>query len=295
MKSLSLFLNNSWVEIRKTFRILRRNRSGFIGLIMLVFLVLMSFVGPFIFPPEDSANVELIYNPPSWDHPLGTDFQGRDNLIQVINGGQDIMIVAFLAGIITTLIAVLVGSLSAFLGGWVDSLLMEVVNIWLTVPHFPLLAVLATLIKLDSPWLLALLLAMLSWAGLARQIRSQVLSLRKRDYVEAAVALGMPTRHIIFKEMLPNMMSYILIALVFSMTSAIFQQTGLVFLGLVPFSSANWGVMLSLAYAKGAIFQIDAAWNIIAPVLAIALFELSLVMLARSMDELFNPRLRTEV
>ena len=79
------------------------------------------------------------------------------------------------------------------------------------------------------------------------------------------------------------------------MTSAIFQQTGLVFLGLVPFSGANWGVMLSLAYAKGAMFQADAAWNIISPVLAIALFELSLVMLARSMDELFNPRLRTEV
>lgn len=295
MNSSNSFLNRSWIEIRKTFKILRRNRTGFIGLILLVFMVLMSFIGPFLFPPETEANISLIYNPPSWEHPLGTDFQGRDNLIQVINGGQDIMIVAFLAGIMTTLIAVIVGSLSAFLGGWVDSLLMEIVNIWLTVPHFPLLAVLATLIKLDSPWLLALLLSMLSWAGLSRQIRSQVLSLRKRDYVEAAVALGMPTRHIIFKEMLPNMMSFILIALVFSMTSAIFQQTGLVFLGLVPFSSANWGVMLSLAYAKGAIFQIDAAWNIIAPVGAIALFELSLVMLARSMDELFNPRLRTEV
>jgi peptide/nickel transport system permease protein len=295
MNTSNTFLSRSWIEIRKTFKILRRNRTGFIGLILLVFMVLMSFVGPFIFPPEKEANISLIYNPPSWEHPLGTDFQGRDNLIQVINGGQDIMIVAFLAGIMTTLIAVIVGSISAFLGGWVDSLLMEIVNIWLTVPHFPLLAVLATLITLDSPWLLALLLAMLSWAGLSRQIRSQVLSLRKRDYVEAAVALGMPMRHIIFKEMLPNMMSFILIALVFSMTSAIFQQTGLVFLGLVPFSSANWGVMLSLAYAKGAIFQIDAAWNIIAPVGAIALFELSLVMLARSMDELFNPRLRTEV
>lgn len=295
MNSFNAYLKRSWIELSKTFKILRRNRTGFIGLILLVFMVLMSFIGPFFFPAEKEANVTKIYNPPSWEHPLGTDFQGRDNLLQVINGGQDIMIVAFLAGIMTTLIAVIVGSVSAFLGGWVDSLLMEIVNIWLTVPHFPLLAVLATLITLDSPWLLALLLALLSWAGLSRQIRSQVLSLRKRDYVEAAVALGMPMRHIIFREMLPNMMSFILIALVFSMTSAIFQQTGLVFLGLVPFSSANWGVMLSLAYAKGAIFQIDAAWNIIAPVGAIALFELSLVMLARSMDELFNPRLRTEV
>lgn len=295
MNGLTASLRRSWIEFQKTFKILRRNTTGFIGLLLLIFLVVMSFFGPLVFPPEMEANVDLIYTSPSWEHPLGTDFQGRDNLLQVVNGGQDIMIVAFLAGIITTLIAVVVGSLSAFLGGWVDSFLMEVVNLWLTVPHFPLLAVLATLIKLDSPWLLALLLSVLSWAGLARQIRSQVLTLRNRDYVEAAVALGMPTSHIIFKEMLPNMMSYILIALVFSMTSAIFQQTGLVFLGLVPFSGANWGVMLSLAYAKGAMFQADAAWNIISPVLAIALFELSLVMLARSMDELFNPRLRTEV
>jgi peptide/nickel transport system permease protein len=95
--------------------------------------------------------------------------------------------------------------------------------------------------------------------------------------------------------MLPNMMSYIAISLVFAMTSAIYQQTGLVFLGLVPFSSANWGVMLSLAYSKGAMYQSQAAWNLISPVAAIALFELSLVMLARSLDEIFNPRLRTEV
>jgi peptide/nickel transport system permease protein len=283
------------VELGKTWRLIRRNPSGLIGLILLVVMVLVTFLGPLVIPPANKANVKEIYQGPSWKHPLGTDFQGRDNLVQVVYGGKDIMIIAFLAGLMTTLIAVLVGGLSAFVGGALDSFLMEVVNIWLTVPHFPLLAVLATLVKLDSPWLLALLLALLSWPGLARQVRSQVLSLRRRDYVQAAVALDMGTPHIIFREMLPNMMSYIAISLVFAMTSAIYQQTGLVFLGLVPFSSANWGVMLSLAYAKGAMYQAQAAWNLISPVAAIALFELALVMLARSLDEIFNPRLRTEV
>ncbi len=295
MNQAGTLISDTFAELRRSFRLLRRNPSGLIGLILLVAMVLMAFVGPLIIPAETKANVKAIYQGPSWEHPLGTDFQGKDNLIQIIHGGKDIMIIAFLAGLMTTAIAVLVGGLSAFAGGAVDSFLMQVVDIWLTVPQFPLLAVLATLVRLDSPWLLALLLALLSWPGLARQIRSQVLSLRRRDYVEAAVALDMGTSHIIFREMLPNMMSYIAISLVFAMTSAIYQQTGLVFLGLVPFSSANWGVMLSLAYAKGAIYQAEAAWNVLAPVGAIALFELSLVMLARSLDELFNPRLRTEV
>ena len=295
MNKLREFLFDTWTEFRRTMRLLSRNPSGLIGLILLLFMIAVSFIGPLVVPANTGANVKQIYQGPSWSHPLGTDFQGKDNLVQIVYGGKDIMIVAFLAGLITTLIAVVIGAMAAFVGGALDSFLMELVNIWLTVPQFPLLAVLATLVRLDSPWLLAMLLALLSWPGLARQIRSQVLSLRKRDYVQAAVALDLGTPHIIFREMLPNMMSYIAISLVFSMTSAIYQQTGLVFLGLVPFSSANWGVMLSLAYSKGAIYQAQSAWNVLSPVFAIALFELSLVMLARSLEELFNPRLRTEV
>lgn len=289
------FFTDTWISLRRTFRLLARNKSGMIGIILLIIIILVSFAGPLFVKPVEKANVKEIYQGPSWQHPLGTDFQGKDNLVQVVYGGKDIMIVAFLAGLMTTFFAVVIGALAAFVGGLVDSLLMQLVDIWLTIPQFPLLAVVATLIKLDSPWLLALLLALLSWPGLARQIRAQVLSLRRREYVEAASALDLGTPHIIFRELLPNMMSYIAISLVFSMTSAIYQQTGLVFLGLVPFSSANWGVMLSLAYAKGAMFQVNSAWNIISPILAIALFELSLVMLARSLDELFDPRLRTEV
>jgi peptide/nickel transport system permease protein len=295
MNAFTEWLSHIWVETRKTFRILRRNPSGLVGLILLVIMVAVAFLGPLFVKEQDTADVSMIYKGPSWEHPLGTDYSGRDNFIQLVYGGKDIMIVAFVAGLISTGIAIIVGSFSAFMGGWVDGLLMEVVNVWLTVPHFPLLAVLAVLVKLDSPMLLALVLAFLGWAGQARMIRAQVLTLRRRDYVEAAVGLGMGTPHILFRELLPNMMSFILISLVFAMTSAITQQTGLVFLGLMPFSSANWGVMLSLAYARGAMYQTDALWNLLTPVGAIALFEVSLVLFSRSLDELFNPRLRTEV
>jgi peptide/nickel transport system permease protein len=199
------------------------------------------------------------------------------------------------AGAISTAIAVFLGGLSALLGGLVDSGIVGLADIVLTIPPFPLLAVLAGLVKLDSVLLLALILAALAWPSLTLAIRAQVLSLRERDFVEAARALDLGTRHIIFREIMPNMMSYIAISLIFAMTSAIYSQVGLVLLGLVPFSGTNWGVMLSLAWTRGAIFFRDSLWYIMSPVVAIALFQLALISMTRSLEEIFNPRLRTSV
>ncbi|HRE26280.1 MAG TPA: ABC transporter permease [Anaerolineales bacterium] len=176
-----------------------------------------------------------------------------------------------------------------------DSLLMELVNIWLTIPKFPLLAVLATVLALKDVVTLSVLMAVLEWPALARQVRSQVLSLKNRDYVEAAVMLDLGTPRIIFRELLPNMMSFVAISTIFAMTHAIYQQTGLVFLGIVPYSSANWGVMISAAERRGVLFNPQAAWSILAPMAAIVIFQLALVSFARSLDEVFNPRLRTSV
>jgi len=279
----------------KTLKILSRNKMGLFGFIMAITIVLVSFVGPVIWPPEDSANVEEINQGVSANHWLGTDFQGQDNLRKVVNGGKDIVTIAFLTGILSMLIAVVVGSFSAFVGGKVDSVLMELVNVWLTIPKFPLLAVLATVLRLNDVITLSVLMAILDWPGLSRQVRSQVLSLKRRDYVEAATMLDLGTPNIIFRELLPNMMSFIAISTIFEMTHAIYQQTGLVFLGIVPYSSANWGVMISAAERRGVLYNPQAAWSIMAPMGAIVLFQLALVSFARSLDEVFNPRLRTSV
>ncbi|MGE5263610.1 MAG: ABC transporter permease [Acidobacteriota bacterium] len=288
------FLATILRESYKTFILLSRNRIGLFGFITALAIVLISFFGPIIWPPETSANVADINKGISSTHWLGTDFQGQDNLRKVVNGGKEIVTVAFLTGVIATLIAVVVGSFSAFVGGGVDSLLMELVNIWLTIPKFPLLAVLATVIKLDTITL-SLLIAFLDWPGLARQVRSQVLSLKQRDYIEAATMLDLGMRNIIFHELLPNIMPFIAIATISTMTFAIYQQTGLVFLGIVPYSSANWGVMITAAQLRGVLFNPQAMWSILAPIGAIVLFQLSLVSFARSLDQVFNPRLRTSV
>jgi peptide/nickel transport system permease protein len=291
MDTLTRILN----EAGRTLRLIARNPIGLIGLIMLIFFVTVSFLGPLVVPPEDEAHLEEINLGPSLTHPLGTDFQGKDNVRLLVYGGKEIMIIAFVAGLLTMVIAVAVGSFSAYVGGRIDTLLMEVTNIWLTVPRFIVLIVIAASLKLTNAWTLAVLLAFLAWPGFARQVRAQILSLRNREYVEAARLLDMGTVHIIFNEMVPNMMPFITTGLILAMTSAIYQQTGLVFLGLVPFSGSNWGVLLSLAFAKGAIYDPEAMWSVLAPMFAIILFQLSLIWFSRSTEEVFNPRLRTGV
>jgi len=269
-----------------------RNKIGFVGFLMFIGFVLLTTVGPKLVPEANRADLTAIYQPPSREHPMGTDSQGKDIWAQIVHGGLDILEMALLTGVISTFIGITLGSLSALIGGRLDSFLTTLADVWLTIPRFPLLAVLATLIQLKSMLTLALILSVLSWAGLYRAIRAQVFSLKERDYVEAAIGLDMGMRHIIFSEVMPNMMSYIAISFTFAMTAAIYAQVGLVFLGLVPLTR-NWGVMINLAWTQGAIFFRDSVYFIMMPVTAIALFQLSIVWMSRSLEEVFNPRLRS--
>ncbi|HEY9076582.1 MAG TPA: ABC transporter permease [Anaerolineaceae bacterium] len=282
-------------DLWRFLKIMAHNKVGFIGFLGIIGFILLTFVGPYFVPLSMDTQITKIYKPPSAEHILGTDFQGRDIWMQIVHGGKDVLIVAFLTGVISTTIAVTLGSLSAVLSGWFDWIIMWITDIFLTIPNFPLLAVIAVFVKLTNVWALALILSLLAWPSLTRSVRAQVLSLKQRDYVEAARTLDLGIRHIIFSEILPNMMSYIAISLVFSMTSAIYAQVALVFLGLVPFASNNWGVMLSLSWARGALYYKDSLLNIMAPVMAIAFFQLALVWMTRSLEEIFNPRLRTSV
>ncbi len=288
-------IDNFFHNITTVLRVIARNRVGFVGFLVVIGFVLLSLVGPYFVKLDLKTDVSQIYQTPSWTHPLGTDHQGRDIWSQIVHGGRDILYVAFLAGLLSTLIAVTFGSLTALAGGVVDSVIMTITDIVLTIPQFPLLAVLAGFVRLNSLTLLAVLLAVLGWPTLLRAVRSQVLSLKERDYVEAAVALDMGLRHIIFSEIMPNMMSYIVISLTLAMTGAIYAQVGLIFLGLVPMSGQNWAVMIQLAWVRGAIFFKDSIYYIMSPVLAIAFFQLALVSMTRSLEEVFNPRLRVGV
>lgn len=244
---------------------------------------------------NDPTNANLVVSDAQLGTPhlLGTDTQGRDIFSHIVNGGTSLIMTAVLAGFFSTIIAVVLGSTAALLGGAIDNLLTSIANFVLTIPAFPLLVVLAALIKLDNPVLLAVLIAALSWPVLMRAIRSQVLSLRERDYVEAAVALDLGLRHIILREILPNMMSFVAINFIFAVTSAMYQQVGLIFLGMAPINDYTWGVMLYFGRTRGTLFSADSASMVLSPVVAIAMFQVSMVLFARALEEMFDPRLRT--
>ena len=228
-------------------------------------------------------------------HLLGTDTQGRDIASHMVHGGEILILTALIGGVIATLIALFFGSLSALVGGVIDKVFTALANLFLAIPQFILLVVLAGMIRFDSTLYLGVIIGLLIWPALLRAIRAQVLSLRERDFVEAARSLGLGTNHIIFREILPNMSSYVLINLIFSITIAMYFQIGLVVLGLAPISDYTWGVMIYFGRSRGTLYNPDGASMALSPVLAIALFQVCLVLFARAVEEVFDPRLRAAV
>jgi peptide/nickel transport system permease protein len=269
-----------------------RNKVGFAGFLVVTTIVLVSFVGPIFVPEDETVQVSQIYQSPSLSHPLGTDSEGKDVLSQIINGGRPILTIGFLAAAISTTIAVTLGSLSAFMGGRVDTGFTWLADMVLTIPQLPLLAVLAGVLSLNSKFAVAGLIGALFWPTLMRAIRAQALSLKERDYVESARALDLGTPHIVFREIAPNMAGYIAINFTLAITASMYAVVALTLLGLVPLSENNWGVMINLAWTRGAIFSKDSVFYIMSPIAAIALFQLGLVAMNRSLTEVFDPRLR---
>ncbi len=286
-------------SVRTTVRSLVRNTGGFIGFLGIVFFILVTAFGPLFIEYEGRPRMDrraedarTLFQPPSSEFPLGLDWQGRDILSHIVYGGQTIIITAVQAGLMATAIAVILGSLAALLGGVVDQVLSALSNFILTIPQFPLLLVLASILTFDNNFMLAVLIAALSWPALMRAVRAQVLSLRERDYVEAAITLDLGLWHIISREIFPNMVSYIAINFIFAIRTAMYSLVGLIILGMAPLKEPDWGIMIWNAQNQGAFYNPNAIMMPLAPILAIALFQLSLILFTRSLEEMFNPRLR---
>lgn len=285
--------------LRGTGHMLVRNKGGFIGFAGILFFIFMTAFGPLFIDYDGAPHIERrqpgansLFQEPSLEFPLGLDWQGRDILSHIVYGGTTLIVTAVQAGLMATVIAVVLGSTAALVGGIIDLLLNAIANFILTIPRFPLLIVLASVLDFNSNFLMALLLAALTWPGLMRAVRAQVLSLRERDYVEAAIALDLGLWHIISCEVFPNMVSYIAINLIFSIRAAMYGLVGLIILGMVPLVEPDWGIMIWNSSSKGAFYNSRALMMALAPITAISLFQLSLILFTRSLEEVFNPRLR---
>lgn len=271
---------------------IERNKVGMIGYVIFAAILIMSFIGPLFLPDQNVTDAANVYALPSWDHPLGTDWRGQDVLYQIVNGGASLLIVSILAAGVSTIIAVVFGALSGLIGGRFDAITLMLADVVLTVPFIILLGVLAVFVRLDNILLLALVLAAFGWPTLLRAVRAQVLSLKEREYVEAAQMLDLPMRHVLFSEVLPNMMPYIVINFVLAMTNAVYGQIILYYLGLVPLQGDNWGLMIQQIQSKQAYALNDALIYVLAPIVMISLLQLSLVLISRTLEDVFNPRLR---
>ena len=278
--------------LRTLFSELTRSKAGFVGLILVLLIVAMALIGPLIVGPDNPTDVNNIWDPPSRDHWLGTEGSGKDTLHQLILGGRLPILVGFAAAAITTAIAIIIGSVAGYFGGKFDMLMLQITDIVMTIPAIILLAVVGSFYRLDSPLILAVIIGVLGWPVLMRSIRAQVLSLKEREFVEAAQLLDLGWPRVIFGDIVPNLASYILINFIIAVTNAIYTLVGLYLLGLAPQSGINWGIMINDAWIKGAMFNPDAMPYIIAPVTMIVLLQLGLILLTRTLEEILNPRLR---
>ena len=270
-------------------RRLRLGVSGTIGAAGLAAIVLVCTVGAWI-APEPRSDPAAILEGASAAHPLGTDYAGRDNVLLLIHGGADMLLLATVAGVLISVIAVLVGVVGASIGGWVDRVLAWCTDLWLTIPRFILLLVIASLVQIGSTLELAVLIAVFSWPYLARQLRSETLALRHREHVEAARLLALSRGHVVVHYLLPALAPFLVISTIQGMTQAIYQQVGLAFFGIIPLTD-NWGVLVSVAYRQNAIYDPAAALSLLAPIVAICLLQLFLVLTSRALEERFDPRL----
>ncbi len=270
-----------------------RNGKSIAGLAILGFFILIAIFAEFLAPYSPTAvNPKLRLKPPSAEHWLGTTHLGEDVLSQVIFGTRGVIVVGFLAAAIATVIAITVGVISGYISGWQSEALSALTNVFLVIPGLPLIIIVASMFEDPPLWIVAAVLGIIGWAWGARVLRAQTMSLRNRDFVQAARANGEPLRRIIAVEMLPNLMALIAASFVGTVTAAILSLTTLSYIGVIPVTTYNWGTILNWASAQGA-FRQNQWWWYLPPGLCIAAIGVALSLINFGIDEYVNPRLRS--
>ncbi len=285
---------SSWRErLNGALRYCRRNPSLVIGLVLFSLLLLSSVIGRFFVNLDDARPISVSpLQPPSWELPFGSDKQGRNLFAVMVVGTPLTLRIGLIAGFLGVGFGSLLAFVSAYYGGWVDSLLTGIIDVGLTVPGLMVLIVVAMVVPGGlSVEQMALVVASLAWLYPARTIRSQVLTLRERSYVQVARLSGMPGRAIIFKEILPNLLPYLAASLVGSVSAAVLASIGLEVLGLGPMDAPTIGMTLFWINYNAAVIN-GWWWWWLPPIAVIGLLFISLFLTSVGLDEIANPRIR---
>ena len=282
------------MERLRTFRAyLRRNPMLIIGLLLLLGLISIGVIGPtFVDPAQAQPATVLPDQHPSRAYPIGTDDQGRNLLAVVVVGLPLTMRMGFIAGTVGVGIGIILGFTAGYLGGITDNVIRTTADILLTVPGLVVLIIIASSIKGSiTVEQMALVVASLAWMWPTRTIRSQVLSMRERAYVQMAKMSGMKTPEIIFAELMPNLLPYLAASFVGSVGSAILASVGLEALGLGPQNAPTMGMTIYWFLSFNALIR-GLWWWWITPIVLLALIFISLTLISVGLDEIANPRVR---
>jgi peptide/nickel transport system permease protein len=276
---------------RRAWDVFSQNRLALAGLAFLVFILLFCFVGPLIYH-TNQVNTDLTNYlcRPSSQHLLGCDDVGYDELGRLMVGGQTSIEVGLAAAIVAVFIGTMYGAISGFVGGWVDSLMMRIVDAGLSLPSLMVVIILSVIFH-PTPVVLIFIIAVFYWFGVARLIRGETLTLRTREYVQAVRVIGgVPMRSVV-RHILPNAIGTIIVQATFAVADSILTLAGLGFLGLgVQAPSTDWGSMLSsgLQYIQGGNYW----WLIYPPGIAIILTCISFNFIGDALRDAFETRLQ---
>jgi peptide/nickel transport system permease protein len=285
----------SRVRIPGWLRLMLRNPKARVGLTIVFGMVLLGLLAPLLVDASKATDFSLFdaRQSPSWHHLFGTTDQGSDVFAQVVWGARRSLALGVLAGLVATALATVCGVFAGYMGGVADDLLNLITSVFFVIPTIPLLVDVTAFLHTRGMLTMTLVIACTLWAFEARILRGQALTLKNRDFIQAAKVAGESTRRIVFGELMPNMISRIAAAFVLVFYIAILVDAGLEFLGLGEMQKPSWGVALYWATVNSSVLQ-GEWWSFLFPGLAIGITVLGLTLVLAGIDEVSNPRLRAE-
>jgi peptide/nickel transport system permease protein len=264
------------------------NKGALVGLVLLIALLVFAVLGPWLYPTSPWRMVARPFTAPFATDRflLGTDTLGRDVAAGLVHGARISILIGFVSTLVALLIGVPLGALAGYFGGWIDDALMRITEFFQTIPSFALAIVLVAVLQ-PSIYSIVLAIGIVSWPPVARLVRGEVLSLRTREYVQAAITVGQSTPRIIFSQVLPNTVAPIIVMASLMVASAILLESSLSFLGLGDPNLMTWGYMVGAGRTR----LMDAWWISFFPGVAIFLTVLALNLVGEGLNDALNPRL----
>ncbi len=274
-----------------------RHKLAVTGMVIVLLLIVACVIGPQVSPYDvEKSSLRIRYQPPSLEHPFGTDDLGRDMLTRLLFGGRISLSIGLFSMLIAVIIGVTIGSIAGFFGGTIDNVLMRFTDLMLTIPRLFLLIIMAVILRgINWPYLqeaggimaIILVIGILSWMGIARLVRGSFLSLREKEFVEAARSLGLSNARIILRHILPNAISPVIVAATLGLAGAIISESGLSYLGFgVQPPTPTWGNMLRNAQDE---MLRGHTWMAIFPGLMIFIIVLSINYMGDGLRDALDP------